>query len=488
MNSSYRNIRTLTEFKDFIKDKSVSVVGIGVSNAPLLKFLKDCGVSKISARDKKNIFEDGELTELKKMPGIEFILGENYLYGLNEDVIFKTPGIRRDLEPFREAERAGRVLTSEMELFLFLCPAKIIAVTGSEGKTTTTAVIGEILKAAKAQGQITGNIYVGGNIGAPLLSEAERMTSSDFAVLELSSFQLFDLDNSRFCPDYSIITNITPNHLDWHTDMREYAEAKKIIYKYQDKNNRAVLNYDCEATRILKDSTGAAEFFFSEYKLPESFANGVYCANGEIIVRNGGVEKKIIDRSDIFIKGEHNLQNFMAAIGVTHDTAGTEAIKTAAGNFQSIEHRIEFVREVDGVSYYNSSIDSSPTRTITALNYFDESDSGKTEKNIVVILGGYDKKIAFDPLVPVVSKKAKVAVLYGDTKEKIRKSFENNPVGKNNELKLISAEDFDAAVRQASSLAQSGDIVLLSPACASFDCFKNFEARGNRFKEIVQAF
>jgi UDP-N-acetylmuramoylalanine--D-glutamate ligase len=287
------------------------------------------------------------------------------------------------------------------------------------------------------------------------------------------------LDNGRFSPDYSVITNITPNHLDWHRDMDEYESAKKIIYRYQGQNKRTVLSYDCEATGMLKGRTGVREFFFSKNRLPESFEDAVYCSDGGITVRTAGGEQKIIDRSDIFIKGEHNVQNFMAAIGVTHDIAGTEAIKKVAQNFKGVEHRIEFVREVGGVSYYNSSIDSSPTRTIAALNHFDETDG-----NIVVILGGYDKQIAFEPLVPVVSKKAKAAVLYGDTKEKIRKTFENNPADTG--LKLISADDFDSAVEQASSLAQSGDIVLLSPACASFDCFKNFEVRGNRFKEIVK--
>jgi UDP-N-acetylmuramoylalanine--D-glutamate ligase len=369
-----------------------------------------------------------------------------------------------------------------MELFLLICPAKIIAITGSEGKSTTTTIIGMILKAA--EDKTGGKVYVGGNLGTPLLGEAERMTGCDYAVLELSSFQLFDLDNGRFNPDYAVITNITPNHLDWHIDMREYANAKKIIFKNQDENKRAVVSYDCEATRILKSKIKSELFFFSKNKLPKSCKNGIYCGNDEIIVRTGGIEKKIINKSDIFIRGEHNVQNFMAAIGVTYEIAGSEAIKNAAENFTGVEHRIEFVREVEGVSYYNSSIDSSPTRTIAALNNFDNQDN---IKNIVVILGGYDKKIAFDPLVPVVSKKAKAAVLYGDTKEKIKKSFEDNPDDQEG-LKLIAADNFDSAVEKASKLAESGDIVLLSPACASFDCFKNFEARGNRFKEIVKAF
>ena len=482
---AYRNIRTLEEFKSFVKNKSVSVVGLGVSNAPLLRFLADCGVEKITAWDKKNIFADGDAGELREIPGIDFILGEDYLDNLSEDIIFKTPGIRRDAEAFVLAELEGSILTSEMELFLMLCPAKIIAVTGSEGKSTTTTIIGMILKHASENNIIDGDIYIGGNLGMPLIAQVSKMTSADYAVLELSSFQLFDLDNDRFSPDYSLITNITPNHLDWHKSMSEYADAKKIIFKNQDINKRTVLSYDCEATRILNDNGDikSSIYYFSKDRLPESCESGVYCDGEAIIVREGGQENKIINKSDIIIRGEHNLQNFMAAIGVTHDIAGSEAVKKAAENFTGVEHRIEFVREADGVLYYNSSIDSSPTRTIAALNYFDNFNN--KSKNIVVILGGYDKKISFDPLVPVVAEKAKAAVLYGAAKNKIRKAFEAN-TSNYEDLSLITSDDFDSAVKTARELAESGDIVLLSPACASFDSFKNFEERGNRFKELVR--
>ncbi|MCL2099861.1 MAG: UDP-N-acetylmuramoyl-L-alanine--D-glutamate ligase [Oscillospiraceae bacterium] len=484
---SYRDIKTISEFKEFIRNKSVSVVGIGVSNAPLLKFLKNCGVKKIKARDKKNIFEDGGARELQKIQGIKFIFGDNYLDELNEDIIFKTPGIRRDLEPFLNAEREGSILTCEMELFFLLCPAEVIAVTGSEGKSTTATIIGMILKSAAENKKTNGNVYVGGNLGAPLISEVANMKSTDYAVAELSSFQLFDLDNSRFCPDHAIITNITPNHLDWHKDMHEYTEAKKLIYKNQGKTQKTVLNFDCEATRILAEDNAlnSTVFFFSKNRLPEAYINGVYCDNGEIFVRTGGTEKKIIDKNDIFIGGEHNLLNFMAAISVVSGISDNETVREAAENFKGVEHRIEFVREYGGVFYYNSSIDSSPSRTITALNYFENFEN--KGKNIVVILGGYDKKIPFDPLVPAVSKKAKAAVLYGAAKHKIKKTFEASPAGLES-LSLVSADDFDSAVKTASELANSGDIVLLSPACSSFDVFKNFEERGNRFKEIVKAF
>jgi len=363
-----------------------------------------------------------------------------------------------------------------------LCPAITAAVTGSAGKTTTTTIIGEILKNGGKK------VYVGGNIGVPLLNEIENITKDDYVVAELSSFQLFDLNNSSFAPNYTIITNITPNHLDWHKDMTEYAEAKKIIFKNQKESDRVILNYDDELTRSFKDEVSSTAYFFSMNILPEEYKDGIYCKDNSIFVRENGVEKKIIDKNDIFIRGGHNVKNFMAAIGVTYDIVGTDAIKKTANTFGGVEHRIEFVCKTDSVSYYNSSIDSAPTRTIAALNYFDRTEE---DKKIIVILGGSDKKIVFDPLAPVVYTKAKAAVLYGATKEKIKKCLDDYGVvqGRKDPAPTIKiADSFDSAVIMAKGLAVADDIVLLSPACASFDCFKNFEERGNRFKELVRRF
>jgi len=295
---SYDNIRTVQDFRDFIKDRSVSVVGIAVSNIALLKFLYKCGVKKITARDIKNIFADGdipELAELGKEIEINYILGENYLSDLCEDVIFKTPVIRRDCIDFVEAEKNGRIITSEIELFFMLCPAKIIAITGSEGKTTTTTIIGEILKNGGKK------VYVGGNIGTPLLNDVENMKKNDYVVVEISSFQLFDLNNGRFKPDCSVITNVTPNHLDWHKDMTEYIEAKKIIFKNQKESDRIVLNYDNDITRNIKNKINIETFLFSMDILPEKYKNGIYCESGGIILRKNGAETKIMNKTDIFI-------------------------------------------------------------------------------------------------------------------------------------------------------------------------------------------
>ena len=477
MNSDYADIRTLKDFKDYIKKISISIVGIARSNIALLDFLRKCGVKKITARDKKNIFSDGDIQELKKLEKtveINYILGENYLDDLNEDIIFKTPAIRRDLPQFANAVKNGSILTSEIELFFAICPCKTIAITGSEGKTTTTTIIGEILKTA---GKTT---YVGGNIGSPLLNQIENIKKDDYAILELSSFQLFDLDNGRFKPNYSVITNITPNHLDWHKNINEYIGSKKIIFKNQNESDKIILSYDND---ITKNFISDINFFFSKNKLPDDYPNGIYCDNDNIIIRENGEEKIILNKRDIFIRGEHNVWNFMAAIGVTYNIVNSDVILNTAKTFKGVEHRIEFTRKLNGVSYYNSSIDSTPTRTIAALNYFDE------DKKIIIILGGYDKKIPFEPLAPAVYKKVKAAVLYGATKDKIKKCLDDYK--KNNncaDIKIYISDHFDLAVKQAKELSGCGDIVLLSPACASMDCFKDFEERGNRFKELVKNF
>ena len=470
MLGDYKDIKTLPEFENYIKNKSVSVVGIGISNIPLLEFLGKCGAKNISARDKKDIFAEGKI---QKTIEINYILGDNYLDDLHEEVIFKSPGIRRDLPEFLEALDNGSIITSEMELFFMLCPAFTIVVTGSAGKTTTTTIIGEILKASGK------TVHVGGNIGEPLLGNIENIKKGDYAVLELSSFQLFDLDNGQFAPDIAVLTNITPNHLDWHKDMDEYIAAKKIIYKNQTESDRIIFDYDDKIMRSLADEAKSTKYFFSEDILPECHKNGIYCEKDAIWLRFGGEQKQILKKSDIFIGGAHNVLNFMAAIAATHEIAGDEAVLDVAKTFEGVEHRMEFVREMGGVLYYNSSIDSTPTRTLAALNYFDE------DKKIIVILGGSDKNIDFDPLVPTIYIKAKAAVLYGATKQKIKKCLEER---KKDDFAIYISDSFDLAVKKAKELAEPGDIVLLAPACASFDCFKNFEERGNRFKKMVKEF
>lgn len=449
------------EYKKTLKDKKISVIGVGVSNVPLIRFLVEGG-AKVTAHDKKTVDKLGDTyTELLNL-GVVFVLGEDYLKNIPEDteIIFKTPGLRGDVPELIKAKEKGVEITSEMELFFRLCPCKIIAVTGSDGKTTTTTLIGEMLK---KEGY---TCYIGGNIGKPLIGEVEKMSETDIAVLELSSFQLFSMKQSA---DIAVITNVTPNHLDWHKDFDEYIESKKNIMKYQNSKSVLVTNSDNEITKkIGNDAVGENRTFSFKSESLVCFKDGFISYNGESIVK----------AEDIIIPGNHNVENYMAAIAATRDFVAKETVEFVAKNFGGVAHRIELVRELDGVKYYNDSIASSPARTTAGLESFNQK--------VILIAGGYDKKIPFDKFGEVVNEKVKKLVLIGATSDKIEAAVKKAPnyVG----LSIIRETEFKKAVESARACAQKGDIVLLSPACASFDLFGNFEERGNTFKKIVNEF
>ncbi|MCI8332248.1 MAG: UDP-N-acetylmuramoyl-L-alanine--D-glutamate ligase [Clostridiales bacterium] len=444
-------------FKEYVKGKKVDVIGMGVSNTPVVDLLLDMG-AKVCARDVKKREEKAELASALEHKGVQVLFGEHYLENLDADLILKAPGIRFDRPELVQAVEKGAVLTSEMELFFALCPATILGVTGSDGKTTTTTLIYEMLK------RKYGRAYVGGNIGQPLLPFVHEMTEKDFAVVELSSFQLHTMKRS---PDVAVITNVSPNHLDWHTGMDEYIDAKKNLFRYQTAENRLVLNYENECTRAMAAEASAPVTFFSSKGIPQG-AHAVYEKAGAIYLD----QEKVMDTKTILIPGRHNVENYMAAIGAVQGLVDKETICEVAKTFPGVEHRIEFVREHKGVSYYNSSIDSSPTRTAAALHSF--------KQKVIVILGGYDKNIPFEPLADPVKECVKAAVLTGKTAGKIENALKDTGVP------IYHASDLAHAVYTASDLAGEGDIVLLSPACASFDAFANFMERGNRFKELVK--
>lgn len=445
---------TIDEFKSRICGKKTTVVGIGVSNMPLIDFLLSCG-AEVTACDKKKRSEIKEQAVQLEQKGVPLKLGKKYLKDIDAQVIFKSPGIRPDIPEFNEARKKGAVVTSEMELFFELCPCEIIAVTGSDGKTTTTTLIGEMLKKEGF------NCYIGGNIGKPLIGEVEKMSEADKAILELSSFQLFTMRKS---PHIAVITNVSPNHLDWHTDYDEYIEAKKNIMNFQNEDNLLVVNSDNDITdRIGKQAKSAVRTFSSKKDAD------VCLKNGEIVFRG----EKVINAEDIIIPGAHNVENYMTAIAAVGDCVSRETIEYVAKNFGGVEHRIEFVREVSGVKFYNDSIASSPTRTMAALDAFD--------KKLILIAGGYDKKIPFDELGFRINEKVKELVLVGKTSKKIKKATQK--AGK--ETKITVCRDFEQAVLTAYKKATPGDVVILSPACASFDLFKNFMIRGKTFKQIV---
>jgi len=452
------------QFFNSIADKRIALCGIGISNTPLvLKFL-DMG-ARVFACDRRDRVTVGELADRLEKAGAELRLGEDYLKNLEVDVIFRTPGMNFNLPELEEARRNGIAVTSEMEVFFDLCPATIFAVTGSDGKTTTTTLIAKMLEEAGKK------VHVGGNIGRPLLPELDNISPEDFVVVELSSFQLISMRKS---PDVAVITNVAPNHLDVHKDMDEYIGAKRNIMLHQNAFSRTVLNLDDEITKgFSKDVRG--QLLYSS--MNERIKNGAWIdGEGNIFMSYRGINAPIMNKKDIALMGEHNVANYLSAIAAVWGYVGAEEIRTVAKEFMGVEHRIEFVRELNGVRYYNDSIASSPTRTIAGLKSF--------EKNVILLAGGYDKHIPFEPMVPYVLEKVEKLYLCGDTADKIEnavrscKDYNGNP-------DIIRVKDIAEAVEKASKTAKAGDIVTLSPACASFDSFPNFAARGNYFKELV---
>jgi UDP-N-acetylmuramoylalanine--D-glutamate ligase len=454
------------KFEEYIKGKSVALIGAGVSNMAAVDLLLSLG-AKVTARDGK---EDAEKEALLRAKGVATVFGEKYLNGLCEDVLLKSPGIRPDVPEIAAAVAGGSVLTSEMEIFLAFCPCKVYAITGSDGKTTTTTLVSEILKKDRELAGKSGKVYLGGNIGTPLLPFIREMTADDAAVVELSSFQLFAMEAET---DVAIVTNVTPNHLNWHIDMQEYIDSKAKIFAHGCK--RLVLNAENEITRGFAYGREELTTMFSSKK-SGGYAREIFLDGEGIFYRDGAKFVPVLCRDDIKLPGMHNVENYMAAIAALWGEVSLEAILSVARNFGGVAHRIELVRECGGVKYYNSSIDTSPTRTEAALRSFKEK--------LIVIVGGYDKHIPLEPLAPLLAEKAKFVSATGATGEKIMKLLLDSGYPCD---KIVYTKEFDGAFRAAVNAAEKGDTVILSPACASFDAFKNFETRGNYFKELVNA-
>ncbi|MBR7162035.1 MAG: UDP-N-acetylmuramoyl-L-alanine--D-glutamate ligase [Clostridia bacterium] len=453
----------LKRFQNEIKGKRIALLGMGISNRAAVDFLLSAG-AVLTARD-QNPSPSGEIRDFLTARGVKMIYGENYLSDITEDIVFRSPGIRFDIPALAEAAERGVAVTSEMEVFLALCPCKVFAVTGSDGKTTTTTLISEMLKRKAAK---TGaRVYLGGNIGTPLLPFLEEMQPSDYAVLELSSFQLHTM---KAAPVSAVVTNVTPNHLNWHLSMEEYVESKKNIYALQDASCRLVLNAGNAITASMAKEAQAEITFFSSSEKPNA-THTCHYENG-VIVYDG---TPVMKREDIKLVGMHNVENYMAAISAVWGYADPEDMLDVARNFGGVAHRIELVCEKNGVKYYNSSIDTSPTRTLAALASFEEE--------LIVIVGGYDKHIPTEPLIAPLAAKAKFAVATGDTGLEVLQKLTAYGYPKKQTAYI---GDFDEAVRFAVKTAKAGDTVLLSPAAASFDAFKNFEARGERFRELVR--
>lgn len=454
--------KSFSEFKNFINGKETAVVGIGVSNIPLIRFLVKLG-AEVAAFDRKSEEQLGKIAKEFKELGVKLILGEDYLDELTGyQVVFKTPSMRIDNPFLVKCKEEGAYITSEMEEFVRYCPAKIFGITGSDGKTTTTTIVYSILQ------EMGYKTWVGGNIGMPLFAQIEDMTDKDKVVLELSSFQLMTMEQPI---DVSLITNIAPNHLDIHKDMNEYIEAKENIFKHQKKGSVLVLNRDNE---ISNDMDKKAHNNIRKFSIKEDIKEGAYYSEGCLYVYG----KKVCSKKDIKLKGMHNIENFLAAFCMTYDDVDINAMKRVATNLRGVEHRQEFVANINGVEYYNDSIASSPTRTLAGLKSF--------ETEVILIAGGYDKKLPFDILAEEGYSYVKKLILLGDTKEKIKEAFEKESLKHKIKAEIFIVKDLKEAVNQACKIAEKGDIVTLSPACASFDQFINFEYRGIKYKEIVK--
>ena len=439
-----------------LKGKKIAVLGLGVSNRPLVRLLLEfgCAVTGCDRAEREKL--DAEVLELEKA-GCALRVGEGYLDELDADVVFRTPGMHPG-NPALEALRAkGAQVTSEMEVFFAVCPCRILAVTGSDGKTTTTTLISEMLK---AEGK---TVWLGGNIGTPLLPLVRQMQPADFAVVELSSFQLMDMTRS---PAVAVVTNLSPNHLDVHKDMDEYVEAKKNIFRFQSAADKLVLNADNAITDSFTGNGYTCRF--------SRKGSAHVCLQGDIICRGG---EEVLNVRDILLPGVHNIENYMAAIAAVEGIVSDETVRQVARTFGGVEHRIELVRIKDGVRFYNDSIASSPSRTIAGLRSFDEK--------VILVAGGYDKHIPYDVLGPEICAHVKKLFLGGATGPQIRAAVEDSAAYVPGQPEIVDCGNFEDAVRAAAAVAQAGDVVLMSPASAAFDQFKNFMVRGNFFKKLV---
>lgn len=452
------------KFFESLHGKKIAMCGIGVSNTPLiLDFLKKGAT--VLACDRRNREMIGSIADELENAGAELRLGEEYLDNLEVDIIFRTPGMNWNLPQLDAARKKGIAVTSEMEVFFDLCPATIFAITGSDGKTTTTTLIAKMLE---AEGK---KVFVGGNIGKPLLPEIENIGSDDFVVVELSSFQLISMRKS---PDVAVVTNVAPNHLDVHKDMDEYVDAKRNILMHQNAFSRTVLNRDNEIAEGFRGYVRGQSLGFS---MERQLRNGAWLSHdGYLHMAYRGIDVPIIHRDEIKILGDHNVENYLTAITAVWGYVGVDSIKKVAAEFSGVEHRIEFVREVNGVKYYNDSIASSPTRTIAGLKAFSQK--------VHLIAGGYDKHIPFEPMVPYIIEKVEKLYLCGATADKIETAIRASQ-DYNGQPEIIRVKDIKEALERAAENTKAGDVVTLSPACASFDAFPNFVARGNYFKELV---
>lgn len=459
--------KKLKEFKEYIKFKNVAIVGLGVSNIPLIDFFynQKSKVTILDEREEDKISED--IIKKIKNYSMKYFFGKKYLSNLKGfDVIVRSPSCLPTVKELKEEEKRGALVTTEIELFMKMCPCKIIGITGSDGKTTTTTLISEIIKNSNKK------CYVGGNIGIPLFTKVNEIMPEDIAVLELSSFQLMEMEIS---PDIAVITNITPNHLNVHKNYEEYIEAKTNIFKYQNKDGVVILNYDNKITRECASiANGKVIFFSSKEKL-----NDGYIVDGDTIKKcDDGVRKHLLNTEDLIIRGNHNFENICSSLAAVKGIVDEERAINTIKHFKGVEHRIEFVREIDEIKWYNDSASTTPTRLISALNSF-------KKEQIILIAGGADKNLDYHPVAKPILNKVTTLILMGQTSEKIFNCVKEEEEKTNKNIKIYLAKDLLQAINIAKEQAKTEQVVLFSPASTSFDMFKNMYDRGDQFKKIV---
>ena len=462
---NYTN-KKLEEFNEFLRFRKVAIIGLGVSNIPLIDYMyeKKAKVMVFDDREESSIPKD--ILEKIKSYKFDYSFGKESLKKLkNFDIIFRSPSCLPTKTELEEESKRGAIVTTEIEMLMKLCPCKIIGVTGSDGKTTTTSLINSILTKAGYK------TYLGGNIGTPLFTKLSEIKPEDIVVLELSSFQLMGMDVS---PNIGVITNITPNHLNIHKDYEEYIEAKKNIFKYQSEYDKVILNYDNEITnKCSKEAKSKVVFFSGNTRLE----NGFIVDDRIIKECKDGIREHILDTKDVILRGKHNFENIATAIAATNGLVDKNIAIEAVKEFKPVEHRLEFIKEIDGVKWYNDSVSSSPTRTIAGLNSFDE--------DIILIAGGYDKNLDYTPIAKPIVEKVKGLILIGQTSGKIFEAVKNELEKQNKKLNIYMCDNLEDTVNTAKKIAKENQIVLFSPASASFDMFKNFADRGIQFKNLV---
>jgi UDP-N-acetylmuramoylalanine--D-glutamate ligase len=441
------------------------VLGAGKSGVESAKFLAERG-AVVALHDKKEVGSWSEAARsLKESHNVGLISGQIPSWLLDQiDLVVISPGVPTNTIPARYVDRKDGLVIGEVELAYRFMKGRIVGITGSNGKTTTTTLIGELLKNAGVRTQ------VGGNIGTPLLSLAETSTDDTWTVVELSSFQLETIKD--FHPNVAICLNVTPNHLDRYDSFTDYAVAKHRIFMNQTADDVAVLNADDEITASWANGLKANTVLFS---VRRELDEGLFLRDRDLVCRSGGKEKVLTTRGEIFLRGLHNVENILAAFAAGLACgADPDSMRETVANFKGVEHRIEYVDTIDGVVFYNDSKATSVDATVKALEAMSEGE-GKT----VLILGGRGKNAPYSPLVPLIEKTVRGIVVIGEDAENIESQLRGT-------TEIIRGSSLEDAVERALSMAKGGDVVLLAPACASFDMFGSFEERGKVFKEAVR--